>query len=262
MLNAIDTIVRESGRMMLKETDPEIILKEGHANYVTQTDRDVQDFLLNKLTALMPGSAFFGEEQENDTLTQKPTWVVDPIDGTTNYIRGLHHSSVSVALSVGKRLELAAVYNPYRDEMFLAQAGGGARLNDQAIRCAETPFEHAVVSFGSSLYVPGLLDATMSAVREYMRVCGDLRRFGSAALDLAYVACGRCDVFFEYSLSPWDYAAGLLLVQEAGGKTELLNIPGDILDFSRPASVFAASAVCFEKARAIAAENKPGENIA
>lgn len=262
MLKTIDAIVRESGRMMLKETDPEVTLKEGHANYVTQTDRDVQDFLRGKLTALLPGSDFFGEEQDNGVLTDHPTWVVDPIDGTTNYIRGLHHSSVSVALSVGKRLELAAVYNPYRDEMFLAQAGKGATLNGQAIHCSVTPFEHAVVAFGSSLYSPELVDATMSAIREYMRVCGDLRRFGSAALDLAYVACGRCDVFFEFSLSPWDYAAGLLLVQEAGGKTDLLNLTADHLDFTKPASVFAASAVCFDKARAIAAKNEPENKTA
>lgn len=262
MLQAVAAIVRKSGQMMLKEITPEVILKEGHANYVTQTDRDVQDFLLEKLTALLPESGFFGEEQENSALTDQPTWVVDPIDGTTNYIRGLHHSSVSVALSVGKQLALAAVYNPYRDEMFLAQAGKGASLNGQSIRCADTPFEHAVVAFGSSLYSPQLVNATMSAVREYMRVCGDLRRFGSAALDLAYVACGRCDVFFEYSLSPWDYAAGLLLVQEAGGKTALLNLPGKRLDFSKPASVFAASAVCFEKAHAIAARHEPADDMA
>ena len=260
MLKAIDAILREAGRMILNQTDLEITEKEGHANFVTQTDKDVQDFLLNRLTALLPGSAFFGEEQENAPLSHKPTWVVDPIDGTMNFIRGLHHSSVSVALAVDKKLELAAVYNPYRKESFLAQAGKGAQLNGRAVHCAQTPFKHALVAFGSSPYDARLVDATMAAVREYMLVCGELRRFGSAALDLAYVACGRCDVFFEYALSPWDYAAGLLLVKEAGGQTELLGLPGDTLDFSSPASVFAASAACFDQARHVFSSHAPEES--
>lgn len=259
MLREIAPILRDSGRLMLQVTDPEVTQKEGHANFVTQTDKDVQDFLFEKLTALLPGSAFYGEEQDNHSLTDQATWVVDPIDGTTNFIRGLHHSAISVALSVGKKLELAAVYNPSRDELFTAQAGKGTNLNGKPVRCADTAFENAVVSFGSSLYVPRLVEATMAAAANYMKASGDLRRFGSAALDLAYVACGRCDVFFEYSLSPWDYAAGVLLVQEAGGQAELLNIPGDRLDFSKPAAVFAASAKCFDQARAIAAAHYPGE---
>ena len=163
MLNTIDTILREAGRIILREKDPEIMQKEGHANFVTQADRDVQDFLFDKLTALMPESAFYGEEQENAPLTDAPTWVVDPIDGTTNFIRGLHHSAISVALSVEKRLSLSAVYNPYRDEMFLAKAGEGAMLNGKRIRCADTPFEFAVVAFGSSLYDPSLVARTMNA---------------------------------------------------------------------------------------------------
>ncbi|NLG57451.1 MAG: hypothetical protein GX540_03445, partial [Clostridiales bacterium] len=145
-------------------------------------------------------------------------------------------------------------------ESFLAQAGKGAHLNGRAIHCAQTPFKHALVAFGSSPYDARLVDATMAAVREYMLVCGELRRFGSAALDLAYVACGRCDVFFEYALSPWDYAAGLLLVKEAGGQTELLGLPGDTLDFSSPASVFAASVACFDQARHVFLSHAPEES--
>lgn len=251
MLKAIDAIIREAGRIMLRESHPAVMQKEGHANFVTQTDKDVQDFLLNRLTRLLPGSAFYGEEQENAPLTDTPTWVVDPIDGTTNFIRGLHHSAISVALAVDKRLSLAAVLNPYRDELFLAKSGEGASLNGHPIRCSQTPFEVAIVAFGSSLYVPSLAQPTMRACERFMQSCGDLRRFGSAALDLSYVACGRLDVFFEYSLSPWDYAAGLLLVRESGGQAELLNLPGEKLDFSKTATVFAANAACFKQGRDI-----------
>jgi myo-inositol-1(or 4)-monophosphatase len=252
MLNAIDAIVRQAATLMMQEKNLSVTQKEGHANFVTQTDKDVQDFLLDKLTALLPDSHFYGEEQENSPLTDHPTWVVDPIDGTHNFIRGLHHSAISVALSAGKRLELAAVYNPYRDEMFLAQAGKGAKLNGHIIKCADTPFEHAVVAFGSSLYSPAMVRSTMDAIERYMLSCADLRRSGSAAIDLSYVACGRYDVFFEYSLSPWDYAAGMLLVKEAGGQVELLNLPGETLNFSKPAAVFSACASCFDQARQIA----------
>lgn len=252
MLNAIDAIIRDASVLMMRDKALSVTQKEGHANFVTQTDKDVQDFLLNKLTALLPGSQFYGEEQENNSLTNKPTWVVDPIDGTHNFIRGLHHSAISVALSVDKRLELAGIYNPYRDEMFLAQAGKGATCNKRPIHCADTNFEHAVVAFGSSLYNPAMVRPTMDALEQYMLSCADLRRSGSAAIDLSYVACGRFDVFFEYSLSPWDYAAGMLLVREAGGQVDLLNLPGEKLNFSKPAAVFSASASCFDQARDIA----------
>ena len=252
MLKAIETIIRDASRMMLSVKAPEVSQKEGHANFVTQTDKDVEEYLQRHLMALIPGSAFIGEEQKNDPLTDGPTWVVDPIDGTHNFIRGLSHSAISVALAKDRRLALAAVYDPYKDEMFLAEAGKGVRLNGEPIRCADTPFEHAVVAFGSSLYVPALAGVTMDALEAYMHSCADVRRSGSAALDLAYVAAGRYDVFFEYSLSPWDYAAGMLLVQEAGGQVELMNLPGDLLDFSKPAAVFSACGSCFKEAREIA----------
>ena len=252
MLKAIEKIIRGASAIMMREKALTVMEKEGHANFVTQTDKDVQDYLLEKLTALLPGSAFYGEEQDNEGLSDRPTWVVDPIDGTHNFIRDLHHSAISVALSVDKRLELAAIYNPYRDEIFMAQAGKGTTLNHEKVRCADTAMGQAIVAFGSSLYNPRMVRPTMAAIEEYMLTCADLRRAGSAAIDMSYVACGRLDVFFEYSLSPWDYAAGTLLVREAGGKVELLNLPGEKLDFSKPAAVFSACATCFEQAREIA----------
>lgn len=248
MLRNVEKIMREAAQIMLKARPSSIQVKEGHANFVTKADRDTQAFLQERLTALLPGSEVFGEEKVNGVLGDGPTWVVDPIDGTLNYMRGLEHSAISVALTQGKALTLGAVYNPYKDEMFTAMAGGGAFLNGSPIRCSETPFERALAFFGSSPYDPAMVRATFQAVQELMLRAADIRRMGSAALDLAYVACGRAELFFEYSLSPWDYAAGSLLVREAGGTCRLMNIPGPLLDFSNPAAVFAANPPCRETA--------------
>lgn len=257
MRTQIASIMRSAAAIMLNSRPQCITLKEGHANYVTEADQRTQDLLQAALFALLPGSVLYGEEQENAPLSDSPTWVVDPIDGTLNYIRGLHHSAISVALCEHKQLKVAAVYDPFREEMFWAQAGRGASLNGQKIACAETPYERALCFFGTSPYEPALVDATFKTVRTLMKETADVRRFGSAALDLAYLATGRSDVFFEYSLSPWDYAAGKLLVTEAGGVFGLMDLRNDRLDFQRPAAVFAANPVCAEQALKVISGNLP-----
>ncbi|HHT08120.1 MAG: inositol monophosphatase family protein [Christensenellales bacterium] len=246
MLHQLENIIKEAAQIMVNKTPEGIITKEGHANFVTEADQATQDFLQEKLLALLPGSVLFGEEKENEPLTNAPTWVVDPIDGTLNYIHGLKHSAVSIALVRDKQVQLACIYNPYRDELFTAQLGKGAWLNGQPIRCSDTPFERALVFYGTSPYNASLVDATFRAVASLMKKTADIRRFGSAVLDLAYIACGRADLFFEYSLSPWDYAAGKLVVTEAGGVFKTLNFTGDALDFSAPAAVFVSNPACEE----------------
>lgn len=251
MLRQLENILREASSIMLSARPEGITSKEGHANFVTEADRQTQDFLQGKLEALLPGSALFGEEKENEPLGEGPTWVVDPIDGTLNYIHGLMHSAIAAALVLDRQVTLCAVYNPYRDEMFTAEKGGGARLNGQPIHAADNPFERALTFYGTSPYQPALVDATFKAVAALMRQTADVRRFGSAILDLAYIACGRADIFFEYSLSPWDYTAGKLLVEEAGGVFQLLNLTNERLDYSKPAAVFAANPTCAPKALAV-----------
>lgn len=244
MNQQIKSIIKQAAALIPRIAPPTFEAKEGHANFVTQTDQAVQDNLEKALMALLPGSKVFGEEKKNDALDDTPTWVVDPIDGTLNFLHNLHHSAISVALAENRQVVKAFIYNPYREEMFEASLGEGAFLNGERIQCANTPYQRAVVGFGTSPYEPRLVNATFVAVNTLMKECADIRRFGSAALDLAYVACGRLDVFFEYALSPWDYAAGALLVKEAGGKLVLLNQANDQLDTSGPAAVFAANAVC------------------
>ena len=217
MLSKIVSAAREAGRMMLEFRDAAIHQKEGHFNYVTDTDVAVQQFLQKELLSLLPGSRFFAEEQENEPLTNAPTFVVDPIDGTLNFMRHRNASAVSIALLENKKPVLGVIYNPYADEMFTAEKDKGAYLNGRGISASAVPFDQAMVSFGTSPYDAELAQRTVKAAGQFLLRAGDLRRSGSAAIDLCDVACGRSDIFFELRLQPWDVAAGSLIVTEAGG---------------------------------------------
>lgn len=249
MLSKLEAVVLKAGEMMLQDGDAAVHRKEGHFNYVTDMDLKIQEYLRDALSKLVPGSQFFSEEQENRLLADAPTWIVDPIDGTINYVRGRGCSAVSVALLRDKAPAAAAIYNPFTKEMFTAEKGRGCFLNGVRVTVSDRGFERALVTFGTSPYVPALARQGMRAACQMLLDAGDLRRTGSAALDLAWVACGRCECFFEMELSPWDYAAGALLVQEAGGVfSQPLN---EAIDYGRPACVVASNPLCFERARKI-----------
>ena len=240
-------IAREAGHIMLSFGEFRIEQKEGHANFVTSVDCAVQEYLADALAALLPGSAFIGEEQENDALTDAPTWVIDPVDGTCNLIHNYRHSAVSIALLVGRQPVLGAVYQPYTDELFFALKGCGATLNGEKISVSSHPFSSALTCFGTSPYHPALAERSMKLALSFLLQTADIRRSGSAALDLAYVACGRQDVYFEMTLKPWDFAAGALLVTEAGGQLLMPFEDGEIrFDCSR--GVLAANPLCMDEA--------------
>ena len=252
MLSQITLLARHCGEIMLRSRDAAVHQKEGHFNFVTDADVAVQSFLQKELSRLLPDARFFAEEKENEPLTDEATFVVDPIDGTLNFMRGRNASAVSIALLEKKRPVLGVVYQPYADEMFTAEAGKGAYLNDRPIFAAQTPFEKAIVSFGTSPYDADLAKRTMTAAQSFLLRAGDLRRSGSAALDLCDVACGRSDVFFELRLRPWDVAAGSLLVTEAGGRYHSLGHETPYYD--GPCGMLACSAVCDEQAMNILRE--------
>lgn len=247
MLDALGKILLKAGEMVTGAANTRVFTKEGHVNYVTETDIAVEKYLLEALHALLPGSRSFAEEQENTALTDAPTWVVDPIDGTTNFMRNWNISTVSVALLKKKRPVLGLVLQPFTGELYRAEAGKGAFLNGRPIKVSSHSYEGAIVGLGTSPYNADLAAASMRAAGMFLKN-GDLRRTGTAALDLAYVAAGRMDIFFEYQLSPWDYAAGALLVTEAGGCFGSLT---DTVSYERKSTVLAASPQCYRQAQAV-----------
>ena len=212
VIRACGEIIRNADRSELG-----IVSKEGHANFVTRYDALVQKELQQGLQKL------------------RPVFIVDPIDGTTNFMVGLDQSCISVALARKREVVYAAIYNPFTDAYYEAEKGGGAYRNHEPIRVSGEPLEHGVAFIGTAPYYEELTDISFAKAREYLKRCIDIRRSGSAALDLCSVAEGRAVIFFEAKLQPWDYAAGSLIVEEAGG---------GVMDWNgRPLEIGAVSSV-------------------
>ena len=244
MLEQIISIVREAGEIVLSAHDiwSQTHEKSSAADLVTEYDLAVERFLKEKLPPLVPGSLFFGEEEkENASPLTGWVFIVDPIDGTTNFVRGLKHSAISVALAHDGVVEYGVVYDPYKDEIFSARRGGGAFLNGRPIHVSERPLDQGVFGMGTAIYDRQFIAPTMRLTEQLFRRSCDFRRLGAAALDLCNVACGRLDLFFEYSLSPWDHAAGGLILIEAGGV--LSTLEGRPMDYTRRCSVWASNRV-------------------
>ena len=202
--------------------------KTDHRNVVTEYDRRVQELLMQRLRSAVPGARFFCEESnQQDELDAEHLFIIDPIDGTMNFVRGFQHSCISVGYLHRGELWAGAVCNPYLQEMFHAVRGGGAFLNGRPIHVDPAPLSEAVVCAGTSPYRSDLTGRTFRIMEKVYRASLDIRREGSAALDLCSVAAGRAGLFFELELSLWDYAAGMLLVQEAGGLC--CGVDGEVL---------------------------------
>ncbi len=221
LLSNIIEIVHQCGKIMLSATDIErkIHQKAGKGNFVTDYDSRVQEALRSRLLMLLPEAVFMGEEDEMDCadISRGYAFIVDPIDGTANFTRGYDASSISVALAKDGVPVLGVVYNPYRKETYYAERGKGAFLNGERIHASERTLEEGLILFGTSPYYEDLRSKAFETAFRYVSCGEDLRRSGSAAIDLCMVASGRAEFFFELRLSPWDYAAGALLVEEAGG---------------------------------------------
>ncbi len=196
----------------------EIQLKSSN-QLVSFVDQQSEQMLVDGLTELVEGSTVIGEESaaENRVLTEY-TWIIDPLDGTTNFLHGLPVFSISVALFHYNNPVLAVVHCPVLNETFTAYLNGGAYLNGSPIRVSNNnQLANCLIATGFPYHEFGRMDGYVDALKTFMRDTQGLRRMGSAAIDLAYTACGRFDAFFEMDLSPWDIAAGILLVREAGG---------------------------------------------
>ena len=192
---------------------------KGPANFVSAADHRAEDILRAELTKARPGYGFLGEESGLSEGTDKSnTWIVDPLDGTTNFLHGIPQFSISIALQRDSTIVAGLVYNPVVDELFTAERGKGAFLNDRRLRVASrSRIADAVVACGLPHRGRGDLELSRREMTAVQSEVAGLRRFGSAALDLAWVAAGRLDGYWERGLSPWDVAAGLCLVREAGG---------------------------------------------
>lgn len=244
----LSPILRQAGAIIRSahgmEERGEVIEKSGDANFVTVYDVRVQSYLIEALQEQFPNARFIAEEQENDpsTLLSDTCFVIDPIDGTTNFIHDYRHSSVSVAMFSHGETVCGAIYDPYLDELFFAEKGKGAYLNGRSMQASCRDAAHAVAILGSSPYYKAeLSEKTFSMAKEVFEACADIRRSASAALDLAYIAAGRAEVFFELRLAPWDWAAGELMIREAGGRVS--DMRGQPLDLSAPSSIIAANTV-------------------
>lgn len=225
ILQTVIHIAKQAGNMMKHQNHIEIHEKEGHANYVTNMDIACQNFIIEQLTPLLDAD-IMAEENDTPHIWQRDyTWIIDPIDGTTNYARNYQHSCVSIALAYREDVILGVVHNPYLNETFHALAGQGSYCNDTSIKVSNQPIPHALITFGTALYDLSNADITFDTAKTLFLQVADIRRSGSAALDLCYVASGRTDGFFEYRLSPWDHAAASLIVKEAGGIIDGIGQP-------------------------------------
>lgn len=213
-------VAYECGKIILSADEEHLgtKIKSSRRDLVTDYDVRVQKYAVEKLSSYFSNATFFCEENtDNDDLQGELVFVIDPIDGTANFVFGLKHSCVSIGcLSYGKAVA-GVVYDPYNDELFSAYENGGAYLNGKRIEVTANALGETIAVFGSSPYNPDRLDDTLNKIRTVFGKCLDVRRSGSAALDICYVACGRYGLYFESVVSLWDYLAAFVILKEAGG---------------------------------------------
>lgn len=224
MLNKIIKIVKKCGVILLNARAEIINIKNNdHRNIVTEYDTEIQKILHDDLLAILPEASFLGEEGIQSFNKTGYCFVCDPIDGTTNFVKNLNHSAISVALLKDGKPIIGVIYNPYLDEMFYAQKGKGAFCNGKPIHTSSEKLDNSLIVFGTSPYNEELQKQTWQLAEQSLKIGLDVRRFGSAVLDFANVACGRFGVYWELKLRPWDYSAGVLIVEEAGGIVKTIN---------------------------------------
>ena len=220
MLNIAVRAARSAGEIILRSADKASHLavdSKGKNDFATEIDRLAEKEIISIIKAAYPEHSILAEES-GEHAGNDFVWIIDPLDGTTNFIHGFPQYAVSIALKYKDRIEIGVVYDPQRDELFTAKRGGGAMLNNRRLRVTGlTSMKGALIGTGFPFKVPQHLDAYLNMFRAITIDSAGIRRAGSAALDLAYLAAGRLDAFWEIELKEWDMAAGILLVKEAGG---------------------------------------------
>jgi myo-inositol-1(or 4)-monophosphatase len=259
MLNTAVRAARRAGNLIMRHLDrieTLTIEAKGRSDFVSEVDRMAEAEIIGILRTAYPSHGILAEEtgqQPGDDYL----WIIDPLDGTTNFLHGYPQFGVSIGLQHKGRLEQAVVFDPYKNELFTASRGGGAQLNDRRIRVSRTTeLDASLLATGFPFRSHEHLETWINTLRTLLLRASDVRRAGSASLDLAYVACGRFDAFWEFGLKPWDMAAGALLVQEAGGIVS--DLAGE-QDYLRGGHILAGNPRIHETVLAAIQQHLPAE---
>ncbi len=233
LVNIAVRAARAAGARLVRDFEKYDAIKadtKGRNDHVSETDHAAERVIIESIRKSYPEHAFLAEESGAQGETSaEVTWIIDPLDGTTNFLHGLPHFAISIAAQIKGRVEHGVIYDPLRDELFTASRGGGAAVNGKRIRVGNTNrLEQALLATAFPFHNAISLDRYLGEFQNIYPRCADIRRNGSAALDLAYVAAGRFDGYWEYGVKIWDIAAGALLVQEAGGLLTDMNGGSDI----------------------------------
>lgn len=241
LLSEAELAVREAGLLFADRALAGHIHHKNATDFVTEVDTGVQELLRRRLAEILPEARFMGEEQDNSGLdTSGLVWILDPVDGTTNFIHRLRHSAISLGLVAEGQPVLAIIFNPETNELYTAIAGRGAKLNGREIHVSPTEkLAEGLIGVGTNPAFRDLADRNFGIMRAVFDRCIDIRRMGAASLDFCDVACGRLDAYAECRLNPWDYAAGLLIVREAGGT--VTDLRGGSPDMFTPSDIVAAN---------------------
>jgi len=232
------SIVKEASELMLTDTFS-ISSKGGFSNIVTSSDIAVQEFLCNRLQKLLPDSGFLCEEKDLRDISHEYTWIIDPIDGTANYSRGISDCAICVALKHNEDIEMGVVYIPMADKLFSACKGKGAYLDNRRITVSERQFADSIMCTALPVYHKEHAQLCADIICDTFSKCNDIRRFGACAPELCRLAMGQCELYFEYLLNPWDFAAASLILTEAGGIITDLN--GQKPSFTSQSGIIAAN---------------------
>ncbi|MEH7827410.1 inositol monophosphatase family protein [Gemmobacter denitrificans] len=252
-LNVMMKAARKAGRSLVKdfrEVENLQVSAKGPGDFVSKADREAERIIREELMGARPTYGFVGEEG-GETAGADPTrrWIVDPLDGTTNFLHGLPHWAISIALEHKGEIVSGVIFDAAKDELYWAEKGAGAWMNDKRLRVSGRRHMHeAIFATGVPFAGRGPLPATLQDLARLMPVCAGVRRWGAASLDLAYVAAGRYDGYWERALNIWDIAAGVLLVKEAGGMISAIREGDDPLE---KGAVICANDPLFEPFRKI-----------
>lgn len=239
LVKQIEDVAKEAGKFILDRDEINVSTKGDIANIVTNMDVAVQSLILFKLTTILPEAKVIAEENNVYDFDNGYVWVVDPIDGTTNYAYDCKCSCISIALLYKKEGYIGVVYNPYLDEIFVGVKGQGSTLNGKPICVNDNKLAASLVVVGTTPYNKNKANITFDNMKKLFIYGRDIRRSGSAVLDLCYVACGRYDGFYEATLAPWDFSAGSIIIQEAKGI--IGTIEPEVWGYHKPIPVIAGN---------------------